>query len=49
MDQKEQLKAMLQNVINDKTEQAEVDLRDYIVSKTQEIVNRPQENVGNNE
>jgi hypothetical protein len=36
-DPKEQLKAMLQDLINDRPEQAEVTIHDYIVAKTQEL------------
>ena len=34
-DPKEQLKSMLQDLINDRTEQATVTIHDYIVAKTQ--------------
>lgn len=37
MDQKEQLKSMLQDVINDKMEQASVTMHDYFVAKTREV------------
>lgn len=33
----EQLKSMLQDLINDKTEQADVTLHNYIVAKTQAV------------
>ena len=36
-DPREQLKAMLQDLINDRPEQAEVTIHDYIVAKTQSI------------
>jgi hypothetical protein len=36
-DPREQLKAMLQDLINDRPEQAEVTIHDYIVAKTQQI------------
>lgn len=34
-DPKEQLKSMLQDLINDRTEQATVTIHDYLVAKTQ--------------
>lgn len=37
MDHKEALKAMLQDVINDKMEQASVTMHDYFVAKTREV------------
>jgi hypothetical protein len=37
MDNKEALKSMLQDVINDKMEQASVTMHDYFVSKTREV------------
>lgn len=37
MDQKEALKSMLQDVINDKMEQASVTMHDYFVAKTREV------------
>ena len=36
-DPKEQLKAMLQDLINDRPEQATVTIHDYIVAKTQSL------------
>jgi hypothetical protein len=36
-DPKDQLKAMLQDLINDRTEQATVTIHDYIVTKTQQL------------
>ncbi len=36
-DPREQLKSMLQDLINDRTEQAEVTIHNYIVSKTQQL------------
>lgn len=36
-DPREQLKSMLQDLINDRPEQAEVTIHNYIVSKTQQI------------
>jgi hypothetical protein len=36
-DQTEQLKAMLQDLINDRPEQAEVAIHNYIVDKTQAL------------
>lgn len=36
-DHKEQLKSMLQDLINDRPEQAEVTVHDYIVAKTQQL------------
>lgn len=37
MDNKELLKSMLQDVINDRMEQAEVTMHNYFVSKTREV------------
>lgn len=37
MDHSEKLKSMLQDIINDRHEQAEVTLHDYIVAKTREV------------
>lgn len=37
MDHKEALKSMLQDVINDKMEQASVTMHDYFVAKTREV------------
>ena len=37
MDQKEMLKGMLQDVINDRMEQASVTMHDYFVAKTREV------------
>ena len=37
MDHSETLKAMLQDIINDRTEQAAVTMHDYFVSKTREV------------
>jgi hypothetical protein len=37
MNHAEQLKAMLQDVINGKEEQAAITLHDYFVAKTQEV------------
>ena len=37
MDNKEALKSMLQDVINDKMEQASVIMHDYFVAKTREV------------
>jgi len=34
---REQLKSMLQDLINDRPEQAEVTIHNYIVAKTQEL------------
>lgn len=36
-DHKEVLKSMLQDLINDRTEQATVTIHDYIVNKTQQL------------
>ena len=36
-DPREQLKSMLQDLINDKPEQAEVTIHNYIVAKTQQL------------
>lgn len=36
-DPKEQLKTMLQDLINDRPEQATVTIHDYIVAKTQQL------------
>lgn len=36
-DPKEQLKSMLQDLINDRPEQATVTIHDYIVAKTQQL------------
>jgi hypothetical protein len=36
-DPKEQLKSMLQDLINDRTEQATVTIHDYVVAKTQQL------------
>ena len=36
-DPREQLKSMLQDLINDRHEQAEVTIHNYIVSKTQQM------------
>jgi hypothetical protein len=36
-DPKDQLKAMLQDLINDRQEQAQVTIHDYIVAKTQQL------------
>lgn len=36
-DPREQLKSMLQDLINDRTEQAEMTIHNYIVSKTQQL------------
>jgi hypothetical protein len=35
------LKSMLQDLINDRTESAEMNVHDYIVAKTQTITNPP--------
>lgn len=37
MDPREQLKSMLQDIINDRPEQAAVTIHNYLVAKTQEI------------
>lgn len=37
MDHKEALKSMLQDVINDRMEQASVTMHDYFVAKTREV------------
>jgi hypothetical protein len=37
MDNKELLKSVLQDVINDRMEQAEVTMHNYFVSKTREV------------
>lgn len=37
MDQREQLKSMLQNIINGKEEDAAVIVHDYIVAKTRQV------------
>ncbi len=37
MDHKEMLKGMLQDVINDRMEQASVTMHDYFVAKTREV------------
>lgn len=37
MDQKEVLRGMLQDVINDKMEQASVSMHDYFVAKTRQV------------
>ena len=37
MDPRESLKSMLQDLINDRPEQAEVTIHNYIVSKTQQM------------
>ena len=37
MDHKETLKAMLQDIINGKEEQASVTMHDYFVAKTREV------------
>jgi hypothetical protein len=37
MDRQEQLKAMLQDIINDRQEQAAVTMHDYFVAKTREV------------
>lgn len=37
MDPRESLKSMLQDLINDRPEQAEVTIHDYIVAKTQQM------------
>jgi len=37
MDHAEALKTMLQDIINDRTEQAEAVMHDYFVSKTREV------------
>jgi hypothetical protein len=37
MDHQEALKSMLQDVINDRMEQASVTMHDYFVSKTREV------------
>jgi hypothetical protein len=37
MDRTEQLKSMLQDIINDRTDQAEVTLHDYFVAKTRDV------------
>lgn len=42
-DPKEQLKAMLQDLINDRPEQAEVTIHDYIVAKTQDLAGLSQD------
>lgn len=42
-DPKEQLKAMLQDLINDRPEQATVTVHDYIVAKTQSLAGLTQE------
>jgi hypothetical protein len=36
-DPREELKSMLQDLINDRPEQAEVTIHNYIVAKTQEL------------
>lgn len=36
-DPREQLKSMLQDLINDRTEQAEVTIHNYLVAKTQAL------------
>lgn len=36
-DPREQLKSMLQDLINDRPEQAEVTIHNYIVAKTQQL------------
>ena len=43
MDHKETLKAMLQDVINDKMEQASVTMHDYFVAKTREVTGLAQD------
>lgn len=37
MDHSERLKSMLQDIINDRNEQATVTLHDYFVAKTREV------------
>lgn len=37
MDPREELKSMLQDLINDRIEQAEVNIHNYIVAKTQQV------------
>ena len=37
MDNKDALKSVLQDIINDKTEQASVTMHDYFVAKTREV------------
>jgi hypothetical protein len=37
MDKKEALKSMLYNLINDKTEEASLDLHNYLVSKMKDV------------
>lgn len=37
MDQKETLRGMLQDVINDKMDQAAVSMHDYFVAKTRQV------------
>ncbi|WP_407304006.1 hypothetical protein [Acinetobacter sp.] len=37
MDHSEQLKSMLQDIINDRSEQAHATMHDYFVSKTREV------------
>lgn len=43
MDHKEALKSMLQDVINDKMEQASVTMHDYFVAKTREVTGLAQQ------
>ena len=38
-DNKEQLGNMLDNLINDKSEQAQIDFHDYLRSKMQDVIN----------
>jgi hypothetical protein len=44
-DPKEQLKSMLQDLINDRPEQAEVTIHDYLVAKTQQAAGLAPEEV----
>lgn len=39
MDSKEQLRSMLQDIINDREEQASVSMHDYLVAKMREVSN----------
>lgn len=39
MDSKEQLRSMLQDIINDREEQASVAMHNYLVSKMREVSN----------
>lgn len=45
MDPKDQLKAMLQDLINDREDTADSHLHDYVVAKTQELMGLGQQPV----